>query len=145
MEDLNVAGMMKNHKLAKAVGDASMSGFVRMLEYKCKWYGRELYKVWRFYASSQTCSSCGHVNPATKDLGVRKWICPKCGTEHDRDMNAACNLKHEGQKIREENVVGLSSPEPNARGQGNGGVCISKDVQIAVLDEPRKESIRVYE
>ena len=145
VEDLNVAGMMKNHRLAKAVGDSAMSGFVRMLEYKCQWYGRELYRIGRFHPSSQTCSSCGHANPATKDLGIRKWTCPKCGTEHDRDVNAACNIRHEGRRIRKTNMVGLSSPEPDARGQGNGGVCLSEDVQTAVLEEARKESVRVYE
>ena len=140
VENLNVSGMMKNHKLAKAVGDASIGCIVRMLEYKCRWYGRELCKVGRFYASSQTCSSCGYKNPAVKDLKVRKWVCPKCGKEHDRDINASMNILHEGHRIRAMNMVGLSSPEPDARRQGNGGVLMPQGMGTAVLEEARKVS-----
>ena len=97
MEDLNVKGMMSNHHLAQAVGDASFGMFLTMLEYKCKWYGINLVKIDRFAPSSKTCSKCGHVYKGLK-LSERSWACPECGTLHDRDFNAACNIKEIGLK-----------------------------------------------
>ena len=97
MEDLNVKGIMSNHHLAKAVGDASFGMFLTMLEYKCKWYGINLVKIDRFAPSSKTCSKCGYVYKGLK-LSERSWTCPNCGTRHDRDYNAACNIKEIGLK-----------------------------------------------
>ena len=97
MEDLNVKGMQRNHHLAQAVGDASFGMFLTMLEYKCRWYGVNLIKIDRFVPSSKTCGQCGYVYKGLK-LSERSWICPECGTHHDRDFNAACNIKEFGLK-----------------------------------------------
>lgn len=92
VEHLNIKGMLRNHRLAKSISDASWSEFFRQLAYKTELYGGELLKVDTFYPSSQTCSVCGYQNPLTKNLSVREWDCPACGTHHDRDVNAAKNI-----------------------------------------------------
>ena len=95
-ENLQIKNMVKNHHLAKAINDVSWYELTRQLEYKAKWNGRKYIKIDTFYASSQICSVCGYQNPDIKDLSVRTWICPKCGAEHDRDINAARNILTEG-------------------------------------------------
>ena len=90
--------MVKNHNLAKAITDASLTEIVRQLEYKAKWKGKRLYKVDTFYPSSQICSNCGYKNPLLKNLSIRKYTCPSCHTKLDRDYNAALNICFEGVK-----------------------------------------------
>ena len=90
--------MIKNHKLAKSIQDASFSAFCNMIDYKSKWYGRTYIKVGSFYPSSKLCHCCGYKNTTLK-LSNREWICPKCNTYLDRDKNAALNILKEGLKI----------------------------------------------
>ena len=95
-ENLQIKNMVKNHHLAKSISDVSWYELTRQLEYKAAWNGRKYIKIDTFYASSQLCANCGYQNKDTKDLSVRKWKCPVCGTEHDRDINAAKNILAEG-------------------------------------------------
>ena len=92
IEDLKVSNMMSNHKLAKAIGEVSWYEFRIMLEYKCKWKGRQLIIAPTNYASSQLCSNCGNKSQQTKDLSCRTYVCEKCGMILDRDINASINL-----------------------------------------------------
>ncbi|CAI3461978.1 IS200/IS605 family element transposase accessory protein TnpB [Enterococcus cecorum] len=99
IEDLNVKGMLRNHKLARSISDVSWSSFVAKLQYKADWYGREIIKVDTWFPSSQICSECGHKD-GKKSLDIREWTCPICHTHHDRDINASINILIEGLRIQ---------------------------------------------
>ena len=98
IENLNVKGMTKNHKLAKAIQDASFGTLVSMLKYKAAWHNRQIIEIGRFYPSSKLCSCCGH-RMSYMGLEIRNWTCPVCNEQHDRDINAAINIKNEGLRI----------------------------------------------
>jgi putative transposase len=101
IEDLNVAGMVRNRKLARTIADCGWGEFRRQLDYKCRRYGRELVVIDRWYPSSKTCSACGHVL-AQLSLSARQWTCPSCRTRHDRDLNAAKNILAAGRAVARE-------------------------------------------
>ena len=100
IEDLNVKGMIRNHKLSKSIASVSWAKFFEMLKYKAGWYGNEIHRVPTMYPSSQTCSCCGYRNPRIKNLGIRIWECPKCHAVHDRDTNASINILKKGLQMQ---------------------------------------------
>lgn len=97
-ESLAVKNLVRNRSLAKAIHDVGWSEIVRQLDYKAKWYGRTFVQIDRFYPSSKRCSSCGHTLAALP-LATRAWQCPECGAQHDRDINAAINIREAGMAI----------------------------------------------
>lgn len=99
VENLAPKNLMRNHKLAKAIADAAWFEFRRQISYKAEWYGKQLAMVDRFFPSSQLCSCCGTKWEGTKNLKVRKWTCPCCNTELDRDTSAAVNILREGLRL----------------------------------------------
>lgn len=105
LEDLAVKNMVRNNKLAKSISDVSWSKFIAMLEYKAPLHGTEIIKVPRYFASSQLCSCCGFQNPKVKNLGIRNWTCPKCKTNHDRDVNASKNILNKALEIRNQKIA----------------------------------------
>ena len=97
-EDLNVRGMVRNHRLSRSISDASFGSFIRMLQYKCEWYGRTLVKIDRFFPSSKRCFNCGYIAESLP-LSIREWTCPECWDSHDRDENAAQNILAVGRTV----------------------------------------------
>ena len=98
LEDLNIKGMIKNHKLSKHISDASWSKFIELLTYKAEWNDKKIVKIDRFFPSSKTCNCCGYINQNLK-LDMREWTCPSCKIKLDRDLNASINILNEGYKI----------------------------------------------
>lgn len=98
LEDLNIKGMIKNHKLSKHISDVSWGKFLTLLEYKALWNDKKIVKIDRFFPSSKQCSCCGYINQ-NLDLSIREWTCPSCKTKLDRDFNASKNILKEGIKI----------------------------------------------
>ena len=110
VEDLNVAGLLKNHKIAQAISDVSLGKFYEILGYKCKWNGINLIKINRFSPSSKRCSCCGHINQELT-LSMREWICEICNTNHDRDFNASQNILWYGKETLLNNKSPMGSRE----------------------------------
>ena len=128
IEDLNVSGMVRNRRLARAISDCGWGEFRRQLAYKCERYGRDLVVIDRWYSSSKTCSACGQ-RLAGLSLGTREWTCPSCGARHDRDINAAKNILAAGQAV-------------TACGAGVRHSGTSR-VRPAVKQEPRPATARI--
>jgi putative transposase len=122
LEDLNISGMLRNHKLAKSISDCSWSEFVRQIEYKAGWYGREVKKVDRFYASSKICSDCGEKNTLL-ELKDRNWVCSSCGSIHDRDRNASVNIYRVG------------TTRINACGDNSSTDCVNFQQELSMKQE----------
>jgi putative transposase len=98
VEDLAIKNLVKNHKLASSISDASWGELIRQLAYKCQWYDRELIKIDRWFPSSKRCGNCGHIVDKMP-LNIREWDCPKCGMNHDRDLNASKNILAAGLAV----------------------------------------------
>ena len=114
VENLAIKNMVKNHKLAQSISDASWGELVRQLDYKCQWYGRGLVKIDRWFPSSKRCGDCGHI-VEKMPLSVREWDCPECGANHDRDLNAASNILAAGLAV---SVCGASVRPQRNNSQG---------------------------
>ena len=125
LEDLNIKGMIKNHKLAKHISDVSWSKFVELLTYKAEWNDKQIVKIDRFFPSSKTCNCCGYINQ-NLDLSIREWTCPSCNTKLDRDLNASINILKEGYKL-------ISSGTDDYRSRGK-----IRPTKVGTTDETSK-------
>ena len=105
MEDLDIKAMYQTRSIAKHLVNIPLAEIKRVLEYKCLWQNKKLYTINRYYPSSQICSVCEYQNKKLKDLSIRKWVCPKCGYIHDRDINASINIMFEGLKKYMQSLV----------------------------------------
>ena len=123
-ENLNVTGMLKNHRVAKSIADAAWGTFVRLCEYKGQWYGCHIQKIGRFFPSSKLCSACGEIHPTLK-LSERKWVCAGCGTIHHRDLNASKNILVEGLRLLNSSTVG-------ATGINAGGESVRPELVLSI-------------
>lgn len=120
MESLAVKNMIKNHNLSQAISDVSWGRFAEMMQYKCEWYGKNLIKINRFAASSKTCGNCSHINESLT-LADRTWTCINCHVTHDRDVNAAINIRFmglagealSGEPLESSTIVGAKKKEAN--------------------------------
>ena len=108
IEDLQVANMLKNKRLSKAISDVSWSEFRTMLEYKAKWYGKQVVAIEKNFPSSQLCSNCAYQHQAVKDLALRNWQCPSCHAEHERDLNASKNIEVEAIRLLTVGATGIA-------------------------------------
>jgi putative transposase len=136
VEDLNVKGMLCNHSLAKAVADVGWGMFTQFLEYKTTRAGKGLIKINRFYPSSKACNACGRVRDKL-DLSVRFWTCNGCGARHDRDENAACNIRNEAQRMIWAGIIPASAPGTGAAAAG-GNVSRGRGRKSSVTQIPVK-------
>lgn len=129
VEDLHVKGMMKNHNLAKAIGDAGWGSFTNMLKYKTAKAGKGYIEVNRFFASSKTCSCCLHAQ-ASMPLAIRMWTCDKCGVTHDRDINAAQNISDEAQRMIAAGITATANGGTVSQGRGRKSSVIARAVEV---------------
>jgi len=129
VEDLHVKGMMKNHCLSKAIGDVGWGMFTNFLEYKAAQAGKGFIKVNRYFPSSKSCSCCMHVQ-ASMPLNIRSWRCDKCGVLHDRDVNAAQNIRLEAQRMIAAGIAGTANRGTVSQGKGRKSSVFARAVEV---------------
>lgn len=141
IEDLNIAGMKRNHRLAHRISDVGWASFLAILAYKADAAGVEITKAGRWFPSSQRCSACGTVNRAVKGLGVRRWACTSCGVIHDRDVNAAVNLCPDEARIQIARAARLAKREKAAKTRASQKAKVAKAVETKKAKKAAKEAI----